>query len=83
MPSSFWIRDASYLRLKNLQLGYNLPKKWIHRIGLDNIKVYYSGQNLLTFSNFYKWVDPEAPQAESGYSYPQVKINTVGINVLF
>jgi len=83
MPSSFWVRDASYLRLKNLQLGYSLPKELVHRIGLANVKIYYSGQNLLTFTKFYKWVDPEAPQAESGYNYPQVKINTVGINVLF
>lgn len=80
-PSSFWIRDASYLRLKNLQIGYNLPTEIIHRIGLQNVKVYYSGQNLLTFSKFYKWVDPEAKQGEAGYSYPQVKINTLGINI--
>ena len=82
-PSSFWVRDASYLRLKNLQIGYTLPKQTLAKIGIDRARIYYSGQNILTASQFYKWVDPEAPAGERGYSYPQVLVNTIGINLTF
>ncbi|MGE7777659.1 TonB-dependent receptor [Chitinophaga sp. NPDC101104] len=83
MPSSFWVKDASYLRLKNLQLGYTLPENMLRRIGIKRARVYYSGQNILTFSGLYKWVDPEAPSSSSIYYYPQVKVNTLGLNVTF
>ena len=82
-PSSFWVRDANYLRLKNLQLGYTLPTKTLARVGIDRARIYYSGQNILTVSKFYKWVDPEAPAGERGYTYPQVLVNTIGINLTF
>ena len=81
--SSFWIRNASYLRLKNVQFGYSLPAAWAQKIGVKKLRVYYSGQNVLTFTSFYKWIDPEAPLGESGYSFPQVKINSLGLNVTF
>ncbi|WP_341834596.1 TonB-dependent receptor [Chitinophaga pollutisoli] len=83
MPSSFWVDDASYLRLKNLQVGYTLPKAWLDRVGIKRARLFYSGQNLLTFSGLYKWIDPEAPSTSSIYYYPQVKINTLGLNVTF
>ncbi|MGZ3763960.1 MAG: SusC/RagA family TonB-linked outer membrane protein [Mucilaginibacter sp.] len=82
-PSSFWVKDASYVRLKNLQLGYTLPHKWAQALHIQKLRMYYSGQNILTFTKFYSWVDPEAPLGESGYDYPQVKINTIGLNVTF
>lgn len=82
-PSSFWVRNASYLRLKNLQVGYTLPEKWIEKIGLTSARIYYTGQNLFTVSSFYKWVDPEVPAGERGYTYPQVKINSFGIDLTF
>ncbi|WP_413666876.1 TonB-dependent receptor [Mucilaginibacter sp. Mucisp86] len=82
-PSSFWVKDASYVRLKNLQLGYTLPQKWSDALHIKKLRVYYSGQNVATFTKFYKWVDPEAPRGETGYNYPQVKINTLGLNVSF
>lgn len=81
--SSFWIRNASYLRLKNVQLGYSLPTAWAQKIGVKKLRLYYSGQNILTLTNFYKWIDPEAPAGESGYDFPQVKINSLGLNVTF
>ncbi|HEX8019287.1 TonB-dependent receptor [Mucilaginibacter sp.] len=81
--SSFWIRNASYVRLKNVQFGYSLPATWAQKIGVKKLRVYYSGQNILTFTSFYKWIDPEAPSGESGYSFPQVKINSLGLNVTF
>jgi TonB-linked SusC/RagA family outer membrane protein len=82
-PSSFWVRNASYVRLKNLQLGYNLPKRLTDALHIQKLRIYYSGQNILTFTKFYSWVDPEAPSGESGYDYPQVKINSIGLNVTF
>lgn len=80
-PSSFWIVNSSYLRLKNFQVGYTLPKAWCSSIGINKVRFYYSGQNLLTFTKFNKGFDPESP--EGGSSYPQVKTNTFGLNVTF
>lgn len=81
--SSFWVRDAGYLRVKNVQLGYTLPIKWLNSVGIQKAKVYYSGQNIFTASSFYKWVDPEAPAGERGNTYPQVLVNTLGLNLTF
>ncbi len=69
-PSSFWVKDAGYMRVKNIQLGYTLPVKWTMGAGIQKIRIYYSGQNILTFSKFYKWVDPEAPAAEKRVLLP-------------
>ena len=82
-PSSFWVRDAGYLRVKNLQLGYTIKNDVISRVGLKSAKIYYSGQNILTSSSFYDWVDPEAPPGARGDRYPQVLINTIGIDLTF
>jgi TonB-linked SusC/RagA family outer membrane protein len=82
-PSSYWIRSAAYLRFKNLQIGYTFPQALTKGIGIPKVRIYYSGQNIFTFTQFYKWVDPEAPTGESGYDYPQVKVNTIGLNVTF
>lgn len=82
-PSSYWVRNASYLRMKNFQVGYTLPKSITQHLGIQKVRLYYSGQNLLTFTKFYKWVDPEAPAGTSGYDYPQIKTTTVGVNVTF
>ena len=83
VTSSFWVRDADYLRLKNPQVGYTLPTKYTSKIGLVRARIYYSGQNLFTATSFYKWVDPEAPRGDSGYAYPQVMVNSIGLNVTF
>jgi TonB-linked SusC/RagA family outer membrane protein len=81
--SSFWIRDAGYLRVKNVQLGYTLPAKLLTNAGIQKAKIYYSGQNIFTSSRFYKWVDPETPAGERGNTYPQVLVNTIGVNLTF
>ncbi|UOE46625.1 TonB-dependent receptor [Mucilaginibacter sp. SMC90] len=82
--SSFWVRNASYLRLKNLLVSYNLPGKPLERLGVKGVRIYYSGQNILTFSSFYKWVDPETSAGNNAYgSYPQLKTNTLGLEVTF
>lgn len=82
-PSSFWVKDGSYLRLKNLQVGYTIPEKLVKRIGLTKVRFYYSGQNILTFDHLYDWIDPEASVKSSIYYYPQVKVHTFGVNVSF
>ncbi len=82
-PSSFWVKDASYVRLKQFTVGYNLPQTFIKKIGISNVKVFYSGQNLLTFTKFYKWIDPEIGSSASVYSYPKVLVNSFGLNVTF
>lgn len=56
--STFWLRDGSYLRLKNLEFGYSFPKKWINSFYAESVRVGFIGHNLLVFSNF-KWWDPE------------------------
>ncbi len=83
VPSSFWIRNASYVRLKNLQLGYTFPDRWIKPAHIQKLRIYYSGQNIFTWSKFYSWVDPEAPSQTIGASYPQVKTHTIGLNLTF
>ncbi|GAA4447186.1 TonB-dependent receptor [Ravibacter arvi] len=79
--SSFWLRSASYLRLKNLQLGYNFPQEWL-KGRVQKLRLYTSGQNLLTFDKFYPGFDVEAPVGNAGW-YPQMKVFTVGLDVRF
>jgi TonB-linked SusC/RagA family outer membrane protein len=82
--SSFWVRNASYLRMKNITVSYTLPAGSLVKWGIQNVKIYYSGQNLFTSTSFYKWVDPETTIGNNAYgAYPQVKVNTIGINVIF
>jgi TonB-linked SusC/RagA family outer membrane protein len=81
--SSFWVRNAGYMRLKNLQVGYTISSGWLAKAGIEKARIYYSGQNIFTSTQFYNWIDPEAPAGESGATYPQVLINTVGLNITF
>jgi TonB-linked SusC/RagA family outer membrane protein len=77
--STYWLLNASYLRLKNLAIGYDLPKNFYGKIGLKGIRVYISGDNLITLTK-YPGGDPErAGQAARFSSYPQLKIYTIGI----
>lgn len=79
--SDFWMRNAAYLRLKTITLGYTFPKFSIRNWNINNLRVYVSGQNLLTWSPL-KEFDPEAG-AGSGSYYPQQKLFSVGLNVNF
>lgn len=81
--SDFWLRDASYLRMKNVQVSYTIPQAITSRAGISNVRVYLNGQNLLTFSKM-KDFDPEKNiNGVNFYEYPTVKIYTVGINATF
>ena len=79
--STFWLRNTSFLRLKNLQLGYSLPNDIVRKIGINGLRIYASGFNLLTFTHL-KDYDPEGNN-ETGYFYPQQKIYNLGVNVTF
>ena len=80
--SDFWMQDATYLRLKNLQVGYTFPKAWTSKLGISKLRVYYSGQNILTFTGFLKGWDPEAPAGRGNY-YPQTQVHSFGLNLTF
>jgi len=80
--STFWLEDASYLRLKNIQLGYTFPEKWMRRARIDKFRMYLSSDNLLTFSKFFYAYDPETPVSKGGY-YPQVKTVVLGLGITF
>jgi TonB-linked SusC/RagA family outer membrane protein len=81
--SDFWIIKMGYLRVKNLQLGYTIPKAVLDRYKIHKVRLYVSATNLLTFSKANKWgIDPEFPSGRSDY-YPQTKNYTFGVNVNF
>ena len=79
--SDFWKRNGAYLRLKNVSLGYTLPRSWTRMVGMESIRTFISGTNLLTFTQF-KYLDPESPNVVTGY-YPQQRTITFGIDVNF
>jgi hypothetical protein len=79
--STWWIKDTSYLRLKNLQLTYTLPKTWVKAINFTNVSVYLQAVNLLTFTSFKLW-DVEQSDGR-GDVYPNTRSYSVGINFSF
>ncbi|MDP1795784.1 MAG: TonB-dependent receptor [Daejeonella sp.] len=79
----FWYRDATFLRLKNAQIGYTLPKKIISRASMSSLRLYVSGENLFTLSDFYKGWDPEMQTGGSAWYYPLSKLYVAGISLKF
>jgi len=80
--SDLYFKKASYVRLKALAMGYNLPKGLISKAGIRNLRVYVAGTNLLTVNPLSKYgVDPEAPSGQAGYYYPQQRTISLGLNV--
>ena len=90
-----YMQDVSYIRLKNLQVGYNLPTKWVSKIGMKKAAIYFSGENLWTWSPTYKWsraidvtaniygTDSERSSTGDGYNYPTMKSYSFGLNITF
>jgi TonB-linked SusC/RagA family outer membrane protein len=78
--STYWLEDASYLRLKNVQVGYTLPAALTQKFRVSLLRVYASADNLWTRSDFFYAYDPETPASEGGF-YPQVKTVVFGLNV--
>lgn len=81
LDSDFWLRNAAFLRLKNVELAYTLPQQWIAKAGMSNVRIYLTGNNLFSIDSF-ETMDPEGNNA-SGMYYPQQRTYTVGVNVSF
>ncbi|WP_232336533.1 SusC/RagA family TonB-linked outer membrane protein [Mucilaginibacter aquatilis] len=79
--STFWLNDASFLRLKNIQIGYNVDAAFLSKIKVSNLRVYFSAFNLFTITKV-KDYDPEGDSG-SGQFYPQQKIFNLGVNLKF
>lgn len=84
--SSFWLEDASYFRLKHIELGYNVPRALLSKVHMSSARIYVSGENLLTFTE-YLGFDPEIPTGTVARlvedRYPLPKVFNVGLNVTF
>lgn len=80
--SDRFIEDGSYLRLKNLQIGYSLPERWISRLGMSRLRIYLSGSNLFTVTG-YTGYDPEVGGGVDYGNYPQSRTFMLGLNINF
>ncbi len=84
--TSIWRRDATYLRLKSLEIGYSLPKRMLEKTGISGLRLYFNGNNLLTFCDEYvKIFDPEKTEGASsaGLTYPLPKSFNFGLELSF
>ncbi len=81
LNSTWWLKDMSFLRLKNLQISYAIPEHWNRAIGINNASVYILGTNLLTFSDWKLW-DPEL-NTSTGMHYPNSTTYSIGVNFKF
>jgi TonB-linked SusC/RagA family outer membrane protein len=83
VASDFWLQNGSYLRMKNIQLSYTLPSKWLSLAKIKKAAVYINAENYVTFSG-YKGFDPESIlNASTIYHYPMLKTISAGVNVTF
>lgn len=78
--STWWMRDGSFLRLKQFEFGYTLPQKFTRKLHIENLRLYFQGNNLFCWSHFKMW-DPE--MGESGLNYPLQRTLNFGLNVTF
>lgn len=74
--------NSDYLRIKNINFSYTLPKSWINKLGIANAKIYYTGENLFTFDSLPFNADPESASGNLDV-YPINKSHSFGINVTF
>ncbi len=83
--SDYWMRNANFLRIKNVQIGYTFPKSWTRKIGIENLRLYVSGQNLYSFNGFYKGWDPENEigTGDAPSYYPTTAVYSFGLNLNF
>lgn len=80
--SDFWLYDASFIRLKNVEIAYTLPNKWMKRVKMQNVRLYVTGNNLFTIDKI-KLQDPESNATSAGQYYPQSRTYTFGVNLSF
>ncbi len=79
--NTYWLRSTDYVRLKNLELGYTFPNRWMEQAGISNLRIYVSGFNLLTWDETGVF-DPESIN-QTGQYYPQARLLNTGIAVTF
>jgi hypothetical protein len=85
VPNSYFVEDGSYLRIRNIQIGYNLPSDFLNKNGIERLRVYLQGSNVLTFTN-YSGVDPELTGTSTAFgidegAYPSPRQYIFGINL--
>ncbi|HEY9486821.1 MAG TPA: SusC/RagA family TonB-linked outer membrane protein, partial [Chryseosolibacter sp.] len=78
--TSFWIRNGAYVRLKNVNLGYNLPQSWLSRIKVSRAQLFFNGNNLFALSEMKEFHDPEQKNYDS---YPLMRSFTLGLDLKF
>ena len=78
--STWFMRDGSFLRLKQVEIGYTIPGNWQKKFHLNQFRVYLSGTNLLLFSKFKLW---DVEMAGNGFGYPIQKVINIGMNLTF
>lgn len=76
------LHEASYIRLKSLELGYTLPKKWVQKVNASSVRVFTNAYNLLTCTGL-KYLDPEHPSSGYGTTYPLICTVNFGVNIKF
>ncbi|GAA4801759.1 TonB-dependent receptor [Olivibacter ginsenosidimutans] len=79
--STWWLKDMSFLRLKNIELGFTVPSRWSKKARITNFRVFVRASNILTFSKFKLW-DPEL-ETTDGLKYPIMKSGSLGVNIQF
>ncbi|WP_316741564.1 TonB-dependent receptor [Pedobacter antarcticus] len=82
LPSDIWLRNAAFVRLKNLEVGYTLPKALITKLKIQQARVYVNGNNLFSIDSFGPSFDPETPN-DSGRYYPIQRVVNIGANITF
>lgn len=78
--STFWMVNGRYMRLKNAEIGYSLPKQVVNKLRIDGLRIYVSGMNLLTFSDFKLW-DPDLQTGAA--NYPNNRVYNIGVSLIF
>ncbi|MCL3779050.1 TonB-dependent receptor [Prolixibacteraceae bacterium JC049] len=81
--NSTYVYNTSYMRLRNLTIGYTIPERLVKKLQLSKVRLYVSGQNLLTFDKMPQGIDPTVPNNSNGGNYPLVKSYTFGISASF
>ncbi len=82
--STYWLRDAGFLQVKNLQIGYNLPSNLLSSIGIQSSRIYVNGENIYRFDNYYPGWDPEMGSGRgNGQFYPNTATYSLGLRVNF
>jgi len=78
--STWWLRDGTFLRLKSVEAGITMPRRWAKKVFMDDVRLYFSGMNLFTFSKFKLW---DVEQAGNGFAYPIQKVYNMGLKFNF